>query len=60
MVLIKKKKIKHKQGETERDLRYVDAYKKSSSLGDDPDSINNPWEIPEKGQQQTNPKLHLN
>ena len=30
-----------------------------TSLGDDIDSINNPREVPEKGEQQTDPELHL-
>ena len=49
-------KKKHKQGGEKK----VDAYKDWSSLGDGIDSINNPREIAEKGQQQTNPKLDLN
>jgi hypothetical protein len=30
-----------------------------TSLGDDIDSINNPREVPENGEQQTDPELHL-
>jgi hypothetical protein len=35
------------------------AYKNLTSLGDGIDSINNPREIPQNGEQQTDPKLHL-
>jgi hypothetical protein len=37
----------------------IDAYKSLTSLGDGIDGINNPRNVAEKGEQQTDPKLHL-